>query len=50
MKTIIEKDYIRSLYEDLQKPEFSDEPYSALELLQELLIHLIEEHGLFKES
>jgi len=48
--TTLEKDIIRDYYEELQLSEFSDSPHDALEITQVLLVHLIKEHGLFKES
>ena len=45
------KDYLRDRLEELKDPHF---PHSklkpALELIQEILVQMAEEHGLFKDA
>jgi len=45
------KDYLKDRVKELQSREFLDNDlHTALELIQELLGHMIEEHGLFKDD
>ena len=48
--SVMEKMIVRDWYEDLLNPELSDDPCHAAEVIQAILIHLIKEHGLFKED